>query len=412
MKRVIFAALLGLTVMLSAAERFRTDINPALLYHQGLLMVPQLSDEDRIHLFQTEWRTKALDERATNLLTSYRNVFKMLRRAAASEVPCDWGMDMSDGPDTLLPALARFKSVAQVACLRARVHLAAGNQEAAREELLATVVMGRNVATDQVLISCLVQIAIENIITSFIAESFYQFAPETLREFSRRLKAGPSRGLVQQSMIVERSSFCDWLAQKIADFDAQTGGNPQALHAKVRELWAKDLSSADSPGTNRVADEFIAATDGSAAGMIRYVKELEPLYEEVTEILGSSWSEYQRRYGEFEKKVGSHPNVLTREFFPALGNARKREFAIEAKLAMLQAAIAYKLQGEAAFNAIADPFGEGPFALRRFVLDGVDRGFELESKLNCREHVEKLILIEKPGPAVRVDSKYAGQKIP
>jgi hypothetical protein len=104
--------------------------------------------------------------------------------------------------------------------------------------------------------------------------------------------------------------------------------------------------------------------------------------------------------------------VLVREFFPALGNARKREFAIEAKLAMLQAAIVYKLRGDAALNAIADPFGDGPFTFRRFVLDGVDRGFELESKLNCRGHVEKLILIEKPGPAVRVDSKYAGQKIP
>jgi hypothetical protein len=411
MKRVIFVALLGLTVMVSAAERFRTDINPALVYHQGLLMVPQLSNEDRKHLFEADWRNKALDERATDLLTSYRNVFKMLRRAAASEVPCDWGIDMSDGPETLLPALARFKSVAQVACLRARMHLVAGNQEAAREELLATVMMGRNVAMDEVLISCLVQIAIENIITSFIAENFYQFTPETLREFSERLKTGPPRGLVHQSIVVEKSSFCDWLVQKITDFDGQSGGNPRVLQAKVRELWADKLLTDDSPEKN-VADQLIAATDGSAAGMIRYVKELEPLYEELAEILGLPWSEYQRRYGGFEKKVQSHPNVLTREFFPALWNARKREFAMEAKLAMFQAAITYKLEGEAAFNAIADPFGDGPFALRRFVLEGVDRGFELESKLNCRDHLEKLILIEKPGPAVRVDTKFAGQKYP
>jgi hypothetical protein len=413
MKSLLLTFLVGIGITANAADRFRTDINPALIYHQGLLMVPQLSDEDRKHLFETEWRTRPLDERATNLISTYRNVFKMLRRAAASEVPCDWGIDMSDGPETLLPSLARFKSVAQTACLRARVNLAAGDQETTREELLATIVMARNVATDQVLISCLVQIAIENIVTSFIAENFYQFTPETLAIFSERLNAGPERGSVQQSMAVEKSSFVDWLVRKITDLDAQSGGNSQVLQAKVRELWANLSSeSAETNKANKVADGFVEATDGLAAGMIRYVRELEPIYEELTEILGLPWADYQQRHAEFEKKIPSHPNVLAREFFPALGNARKREFAMEAKFAMLQAAISYKLKGEAAFKAIADPFGDGPFALRRFVLDGVDRGFELESKLNCREHPEKLILIEKPGPAVRVDSKYAGQKIP
>src|SRR5688572_28795295 len=172
MKRCIFAAVLGSTLVLSAAERFRTDINPALLYHQGLLMVPQFSDEDRKYRFESEWRTRALDQRCTDLVTGYRNTLKMLRRAAASEVPCDWGIDMSDGPETLLPALARFKSVALVAGLRARVHLAEGKQDAAREELLAVMAMGRNVSKDGTLISILVQIAIENIAASVIAENF------------------------------------------------------------------------------------------------------------------------------------------------------------------------------------------------------------------------------------------------
>src|SRR5687767_1789413 len=250
MKSLLLTLLVGIGITANAADRFRTDINPALIYHQGLLLVPKLSEEDHKHLFQTEWRTRPLDGRAADLVIAYRKVFKMLRRAAASEVPCDWGIDMSDGPETLLPSLARFKSVAQAACLRARVHLAAGDQETAREELLATIVMGRNVATDQVLISCLVQIAIENIITSFIAENFYHFTPETLAMFSERLNAGPSRGSVQQCMAVEKSSFVDWLVQKITDFDAQSGGNSQVLKAKVRELWA-NLTSEEAPKANQ-----------------------------------------------------------------------------------------------------------------------------------------------------------------
>ena len=79
---------------------------------------------------------------------------------------------------------------------------------------------------------------------------------------------------------------------------------------------------------------------------------------------------------------------------------------------MLQAAIAYKLHGDPAFNAIADPFGESPFGFQRFILDGIDRGLELRSKLNCRGFDEELILIEKAGPAVRVDGKTVGERIP
>jgi hypothetical protein len=411
MKHLILGLLLAATIVLRAAEPFRTDINPALIYHQGLLMVPQFSDEDRKYLFETEWRTRALDQRCTDLVTGYRNTFKMLRRAAASEVPCDWGIDMSDGPETLLPALARFKSVAQVAGLRARVHLAEGKQEAARDDLLAVIVMGRNVSTDGILISILVQIAVENIVASVIAENFYQFTPETLELLAAGLNSGPRRGLVQDAMAVEKAGFYGWLIRKINDINTEANGDPKQVQAKVRELWEKSIA-AEGGGPNQIADQWIAATDGTAAGLIAYAKQLDPLYDEITGILGLPWAQYQARFAAFEKKIGSHPNVLTRELFGALGNSRKREFALQAKLAMLQAAIAYKLHGDAAFNSIPDPFGDGPFTFRRFVLDGVDRGFELESKLNCREHAEKLILIEKPGPAVRVDSKYAGQKVP
>jgi hypothetical protein len=411
MKSLLFPLLLGIAITANAADRFRTDINPALIYHQGLLVVPQLSEDDRQHLFATEWRTKPFDERATNLIASFRNVFKLIRRAAASEVPCDWGIDMSDGPETLLPALAPFKSVAQVVGLRARMHLAASDQETAREELLATIAMARNVSKDGTLISVLVQIAIELHVASFIAENLYQFTPETLEQFAVRLNTGPPRGLVVHSMAVEKSSFYDWLLRKMREIEAETAGDQQQLHAKVRDLWKGHFSDSVVEA-DKVVDEWIRATDGSASGLITYVRRLEPFYDEVTHIADLPWSEYQVRYPAFENKVRAHSNVLARGFFSAIGKSLVREFTAEAKLAMLQAGIAYKLHGETAFNAIADPFGSGPFTLHRFVLDGVDRGFELESKLNCRDYPEKLILIEKPGPAVRVDGKDAGQKIP
>lgn len=416
MRKLLFLSMIVAATLAGATERFRTDINPALLYHQGLLMVPQLSDPDRKFLFETEWRNVPPDTRYNDLVTTYRNVFKMLRRAAASEVPCDWGIDMSDGPDTLLPALARFKSVAQVACLRARKDLIEGKQAEARDELIATVVMGRNVSRDGTVISVLVQVAIENIVMSFVAENFYQFAPETLQQLAAGFNSAPARRRIYECMAVEKYAFCDWLVGKITDFDAESGGNQQQLQAKLRELLGRVLGAGENEAEKneiaKVPDQFIGATDGSVAGLIGYVKQLEPLYGEATRLLTLSWPDYQAPTAEFEKKLATHPNVLARQFLPALSKARAREFPLEAKFAMLQAAIAYKAGGEEAFKAVHDPFGDGPFSFQRFVLDGIDRGFQLQSKLNCRGFDETLILIEKPGPAVRVDFKNAGEKIP
>src|SRR5262245_23523103 len=84
---------------LVGGEVFRTDINPALLYYQGFSLKPDLTQADHDYLFTNEWRNQTFDERAGKLIASYKNSFKLFYRAGKSEVPCDWGLDLSDGPE-------------------------------------------------------------------------------------------------------------------------------------------------------------------------------------------------------------------------------------------------------------------------------------------------------------------------
>ena len=95
---------------LQPAETFRTDINPALLYYQGFSLRPELSAADHDYLFTNEWRSRVLDEKFSDLISTYGKSFKLFRRAGKAEVPCDWGLDLSDGPNALLPGLAKAKS--------------------------------------------------------------------------------------------------------------------------------------------------------------------------------------------------------------------------------------------------------------------------------------------------------------
>ena len=116
---LILASLAMVFQSLPAGETFRTDINPALLYYQGFSLRPELSQQEHDYLFTNEWRGRVLDERFTKLVSGFDNSFKLFWRAGKAQAPCDWGLDLTDGPEALLPGLAKAKLAAQTARLRA-----------------------------------------------------------------------------------------------------------------------------------------------------------------------------------------------------------------------------------------------------------------------------------------------------
>src|ERR1043165_7753019 len=124
---------------------YRTDINPALLYGRAFLLAPDLSQADSDYLLNTNnWQGQRLPERVGKLLAQYDNEFKLIRQAAHCTVPCDWGIDMSAGPATLLPGLARVKAVSVMTKLRVPWHLQNGREADACDELLAAFALARN----------------------------------------------------------------------------------------------------------------------------------------------------------------------------------------------------------------------------------------------------------------------------
>src|SRR5262245_39742393 len=96
-----------------------TNANPALLYRQSFLAAPDLTSGDRNYLFTTNWQGLKLPERFGKLVSRYDAQFRILRDARDLQAPCDWGVDLSQGPLALLPHLAHAKTVGQVARLRA-----------------------------------------------------------------------------------------------------------------------------------------------------------------------------------------------------------------------------------------------------------------------------------------------------
>ena len=400
------------------ASGFRTDINPALLYHQGFSLRPDLEQADHDFLFTNEWRERILDERFGTLIGRYDNSFKLFRRARYAQVPCDWGLDLSDGPEALLPGLAKAKNAAQTARLRTMWHLKNGKPEEAREDLLAAFALGRQVSRDKVLISALVQFAIENMIASIVAENAYQLPAEILRELANGFETAPRQGLVADCIANENVSFPQYFMRRIEEFRAQD--ESRAL-ARIREVMGNAFNSAEPPAVRGVrfegsegaakADRIIAAGGGTIDGLLALFRDLPPLYEQVERILRLPASEYDKPMSEFQGMVGKHPNPLVKEFLSLFDNCRKKEFATQITMAMARAGIEYKLRGEEGLQSVLDPCTGEPFGVERFMFEGVDRGFKLKSKYRRRDFDEVLIFVEKPGSLFRTSGMRAGEKV-
>ena len=403
----------AMAAMVSAdarGETFRTDINPALLCYQAIILRPDLSTADRDYLLTNEWRGERLDARFGALASQFDNEFKLLSRAAQAKVPCDWGIDLSPGPDTLLPQLGKVKMAAQIARLRALWDLQNGKQNEGRDDLLAAFTLARNTSRDGTLIGCLVQIAMESIICSSVAENYTKFSPQTLVDVLAGFESAPPRRTVADCIGVERAMFMDgWLIPKIqAIQQANPGNEPAAWHAVL--LMFDRMTDADNPVQTVNLEGFAKAAGGTSDGVLKLARELGPFYDRFATVLALPYADFDGSMNQVAADIQKSTNPLVHLFLPAIEKCRGREFVILTKLAMVRAAVEYKLHGNDGLKSVADPCGNGPFTFEPFVLDGARRGFKLTSAY-AGPGSNALIFVEKEGAPFHIDGKDIGLPI-
>jgi hypothetical protein len=395
-----------------------TNINPALLYYQAFLMAPKtMSDADWEYLGSRVGREQKLPERFGPIFAGYDKEFKLAQKGAQQTAPCDWGIDMSAGPGTLLPHLAPVKAVAVASKVRVKWDLQQGNQIGARDDLLTAFVLGRNVSRDGTLIGALVQYACEAIVYGTMAENFGQFSPETLQQLVEGFDAAPARGSMATTMMTAKTLDPDWLVNKIQKLQQENPGNDAKVMEAIRdndELQDFLVYNHDELGKRdtNIWQQIVTASGGTSGGLLKLVRDWEPLYSRLAKIMTLPLPEYQDQIQAFAAEIQGSQNPLVQAHFPDPLRPRPREFKIQAWQAMVRAAVAYKLHGESGLQSVMDPFGNGPFAFQRFVFEGVDRGFELKSAYNDGQSFPcALIFVEKEGTPFRVDGPHIGQAV-
>jgi hypothetical protein len=399
-------ALLILTLPAAHGEPFRTDINPALLYYRAFLLAPDpMSDADRNYLESKKGKEEKLPERFGQIVAGYDNQSRMVRQAAHATVPCDWGVDLSAGPNTLLPHLGRARTVVQAAQLRAVWDLQHGRPEDARDELLASFVLGRNAGKDGLLIGALVQCAIEGQTYGTVAQHFGEFPPQILKELEEGFDAAPAR-YPMAACIPTGKYFGDWILSKFQEMQKAHPGDDAKVMAGFREM----VLAVTDHDTN-LWSQIVAASAGTSEGVVKLLGEVDSLIPRVAELMALPQPEYEIQTQQFFADCHKSPNPFIAKSVLGWEKGRPREFRVQAQLAMVHAAAEYKLHGEAGLKSVMDPFGNGPFAFQRFVFKGVDRGFELKSAYAGADAPFVMIFVEKQGPAFEISGPDAGKAI-
>jgi hypothetical protein len=399
------------TVLVSRAEPYRTDINPALAYYRAFLMQPEsMSQADWDYLASKKGKEQKLPERFGTIAASYDYQFELVRQAAHATVPCVWGTDLYLSPNVPLPHLARAKAVARAAQVRVVWNLQHDRQDDARDDILAAFVLGRNIASHPILIGALVQDAIESINYGTVAEHFGEFSPETLKQLVDGFDAAPARHTMADCMPSEQGLY-DWLLRTIQGLQKAYPNNDAKVMAGFRESGYAGL--VEFTGDTNFWQQITVASGGTGEGLLKLAREMEPLFPRLTKIVALPQPEYEVQLKQLLADTRESQNPFLTDYLLLWEKIhfRSAEFRVQAQLAMVHAAVEYKLHGESSLKSVMDPFGNGPFAFQRFVFKGVDRGFELKSAYAGADAPFVMIFVEKQGPAFQITGPDAGKAI-
>jgi len=217
----------------------------------------------------------------------------------------------------------------------------------------------------------------------------------------------------------ETSAFYDWQVNKIRELQKTYPNDEAKVMAGFHDCGV--VTAFNFVGYTNFWPRLVAASGGTSGGVLKLLREEEPLFSRIAKIMVLTPPEYETQAKQFLADIHESPNpfigvfnLYFTGFVLGVGpniQVREREFRSQAQLAMVHAAVEYKLHGEAGLKSVMDPFGNGPFAFQRFVFKSVDRGFELKSAYSGADAPFVMIFVEKQGPAFEITGPDAGKAI-
>lgn len=281
----------------------------------------------------------------------------------ASSKRCDWDMSAEDGALADTAHRGAILELASVSGLRARIRFRDGNTGGATTDLLAATAAARHLSQDGSLASVLFAYKLENTLSVILAQNLFRFSDSQLKVLADKCATLPRGFTLGKALSAEKVQRNDNLEI------AQSAKNPQELINLLLER-VPILKSNRS-----LANKIVDGCGGTVDGFLQCANQQQVFYNEWITKFDLPPEQFERDY-KAELQEVSKDNSVMREFTPALPRFRWVEAYCQTRRALLEAAIAVRLDGPGALDRHPDPYDAKPFSYTR-----LDKGFQLGSQL-------------------------------
>jgi hypothetical protein len=337
--------------------------NAAGIYWQAFSAMPTLKDEHKKRLDAATAKTaSALSDDLKPIVDQFKVALHELHRATTVD-PCDWQLDNQAGPHLLLPHLQKARDLSRVALLRARLKFAAGENDAAVNDVLAVLRMGRDCGSSPILISFLVDAAIEKTATDVIASDLPRLKTEQLDRLLVSLRGLPPTATMMDCVRWEAQHYGGWL-ERTVDAEAARIKDPSAggalLLAVGKDAGLPDeLTAKDGDAESKRRAEILKSL--TIAEVRTSVQRLRGDYEALTNAMALDIESRTARLAQLEAEIAKSRKLATRNdalryvsiiLLPSLGRVSDREQQVFVRRQLMEQAIQVQRQGPTAVQPI------------------------------------------------------------
>ena len=350
--RLLFAALSTVLFLsgIRAAEKEYPPVNPALLYWQAAAMLPTLTDEQATELRDMAAGKLPVDPAKATVLGSDASIH-LIRKAALSSAPCDWGLAREDGPAMALPHLSKMRQLTSLALVESERQFLKGDSTSGIDWLLVAHRMARHSGAGDTLISFLVQESGEESALRAAARHCLGWDENTRRQYAEKLNSLPLPHSLQDSYRGEKV-FIDWL------------GN---LSARGDETKRKLLTESLGSVNNEKESDQGKALHNLISDPEAWRKEMTALYDfhsRTVAAFGKPWKEASTELEAINADIQSGDVILAKLSFPAVTSIHDRAFVTATLRTMLVAALDHGTQLDDTIVATYhDAFDDNPLRL-------------------------------------------------
>jgi hypothetical protein len=339
----------------------KLSANAALQYWPGFEFMPKTDADEKII---NNWQDTPLDETTALILEHGQRSLNYLHLGVG--IPdCDWGLDLSQGPNLLLPYLSKSRALAQLACFRLRFDFQNKHSMAAVDDACDVLAFARHIAQNPILISILVQGGIERMTIETLAAHLNELDGESIKYLAHRLDQLPRSSTLDETVKVESELDIQWTIQKMEE----AGDAPD---------WSHLFSFLQLQNPAKDVPALVKEAGGTPDAVTKKLQDLVVYHEEVAKLLSLSLpqQEFREKYTELQSRYNDNP--FAKLLLPDYAKVYDIETGAKTRRLMLRAAIAVLQNGPESIKSWEDPNHQSLTYAKK------GDGFQLSSKVTSQ----------------------------